>query len=243
MNLGPSYSYADELSAPSDLGIRRDGSIDGIMRAVAGINYYVDAIGFGEATMLAKDMGLNQKPLGIRYFMKTGQQCSNGADMYEYIDTVPSGLGGRVGKEIKNALGVDMRGLAPGIVNDAAGALNPAPMFNAIVGGGYAQCKKVTRPVGDLNNSIRSRFDSNNVWIKDPSALIGGTPAQTRWVFDKYISQEQYDKAPKTEKADNLPQTGPAFSEGFTNPENKVVAGLLFTVLLLGVVATVAANK
>ncbi len=94
--LGPKYSYADELRAPSELGIGRDGSFDGIMRAVGGINYYVDAIGFGQSSMVARQMGLHQTPLGIRYFIKTGQTCSNGADMFEYIDTVPKGLPGRV---------------------------------------------------------------------------------------------------------------------------------------------------
>jgi hypothetical protein len=243
--LGPTYNYADELASPSELGIGRNGSIDGIMRAVAGVNYYVDAIGFGDATMLAKGMGLNQQPLGIRYFMKTGQQCSNGADMYEYINTIPPPMTGRVGNEVRNGLGVDMRGLAPGIVNDAAGALNPMPMFNSIVGGGYARCKKVTRPVGDLRNSVRSRYDKNNVWITDSWNSINGTPAQTRWVMDKYISQEEYDATPKTEKAGQPPATGGSFSEGFlgSNPENKVAAGLLFTALFLGIVATVAMKK
>lgn len=242
--MGPNYSFADELSSPSELGIRRDGSVDGIMRAVAGINYYVDAIGFGEATMLAKGMGLNQQPLGIRYFMKTGQQCSNGADMYEYISTVPPGMTGRIGNEVKNALGVDMRGLAPGIMSDAVGALNPMPMFNSIVGGGYAQCKKVTKPVGDLRNSVRSHYDSNNVWIKEPWNSINGTPAQTRWVLDKYVTQEEYDNMAKTEKPDTLPNTSSSFSEGFMNShENKVAAGLLFSALFLGIVLTVAVRK
>jgi hypothetical protein len=97
------------------------------MRAVGGINYYTDAIGFGEATGIARQQGLNQQPLGIQYFIKTGQTCSNGADMYEHISTIPSGLPGRVGKEVKRTLGVDMRGLAPGIMEDAASALNPLP--------------------------------------------------------------------------------------------------------------------
>ena len=90
--LGPKYSFADELSTPSELGIGRDGSFSGIMRAVAGVNYYVDAIGFGEATGLAKMSGMDQVPLGIQYFMKTGATCSNGADMYEYVSTIPKGL-------------------------------------------------------------------------------------------------------------------------------------------------------
>jgi hypothetical protein len=236
--LGPNYSYADELAAPSELGIRRDGSFDGIMRAVGGINYYVDAIGFGESTMIARDMGLNQKPLGVRYFMKTGQECSNGADMYEYINTVPPGLSGRIGNEVKNALGVDMKGLAPGIVSDAAGALNPLPMFTAVIEGGYPQCKKVTLPVGDMRNRVRSDYNPANVWIDQPVQMRGGEPTQTRWVLDKYISQEAWDAAAKTEKAGVLP-------EGFEDygARNTIVAGALFAVVALGLMATVAARQ
>jgi len=239
--LGPKYDYADELYAPSELGIGRDGSFDGIMRAVGGINYYVDAIGFGESTMIARDMGMDQQPLGIRYFMKTGQTCSNGADMYDYVSTIPPGLKGRIGNEVKNALGVDMKGLAPGIVSDAAGALNPLPMFKAVMDGGYPQCKKVTLPVGDMRNAIRSRFAENSAWITEPVKMQGNTPVQTRWIFDKYLSQEQWDAAPKTEKAGTLP-------EGFTDyhnggMSNKMAAGALFAVLALGLIATIAIKK
>ena len=230
--LGPSYSFADELRTPSELGIGRDGSFDGIMRAVGGINYYTDAIGFGEATGIARSQGMHQQPLGIRYFMKTGQTCSNGADMYEYISSVPNGLPGRVGKEVERTLGVRMRGLAPGIMEDAATALNPLPLFKSAIGSGYSQCKKVTLPVGDLNGNVRSSFDKNNVWITEPYKVIRGLPHQTRWVFDKYISMDQYDDTTKTEKEGALPAT-----EGFANPHNSIAAGVLFATLFLGFVA------
>ena len=231
--LGPKYSYADELRTPSELGIGRDGSFDGIMRAVGGVSYYVDAIGFGEATPFSRNLGMTQNPLGIRYFMKTGATCSNGADMYEYISTIPSGLPGRVGEEVQKTMGVKFRGLAPGIIEDAAGALNPMPMFKSVTGSGYAQCKKVTLPVGDLNGSVRSAYDPSNIWITDPYKNVGGAPSQTRWVFDKYVSQEEYDATPKTVKEGVLPDT-----EGFTaisdGRETKIAAGILFAALFLG---------
>lgn len=231
--LGPKYSFADELATPSELGIGRDGSFDGIMRAVAGVNYYVDAIGFGEATGLAKMNGMNQVPLGIQYFMKTGATCSNGADMYEYVSTIPSGLPGRVGSEVQKTMGVKFRGLAPGIVEDAAGALNPLPLFQSVIGSGYARCKKVTLPVGDLKGQVRSGFDPTNVWVTDPYKVVNGAPSQTRWVMDKYITQEEYDATPKTEQPNVLPNT-----EGFSgNSGNTIAAGVLFAALFLGTVA------
>jgi len=230
--LGPYYSYADELATPSEIGVNRDGSAEGIIRAVSGINYYMDAIGFGESTLLAKGAGMTQQPLGINYFINTGASCSNGADMYEYISTIPGGIPGRVGEEIQKTLGVNFRGMAPGILEDAVGALNPMPMFRAVTGSGYAQCKKITKPVGDLKGKLRSSYDSNNVWVAEPTKQGGdGRPQQTRWVFDKNVSMSEYDNTPKTEKAGKLP-------EGFQDVRgaSPVAAGVLFAALFLGVV-------
>ncbi len=246
--LGPEYSYADELKTPSELGIGRDGSFEGIMRAVAGVNYYVDAIGFGQSTGLAKAQGarMAQQPLGVRFFTNTGAKCSNGADMYEYIDTVPKGLRGRVGEEVKKTMGVDFRGLAPGIVEDSAAALDPRPFFQAAIGSGYSQCKKVTLPIGDMEGKVQSPYtkDKNGQpvrWNGEGAAgnykMINGKPHQTRWVFDKYISQEEYEKVPKTEKPGTVP-------EGFSNPieTDRVIAGALFAVLFLGTVVWVKSH-
>ena len=244
--LGPKYSFADELKTPSEMGIRKDGSFDGIMRAVGGINYYVDAIGFGEATMLAKDLGMNQNPLGIRYFMKTGSTCHNGADMYEYISTVPHGLPGRVGDEVQKTLGVKFRGLAPGIIEDAASALNPLPILSAAIQSGYAKCKKVTLPVGDMNGRIKSDYDQSpsGTWIPDPIKIIKGLPHQTRWVYDQYIGMEEYDNSPKTEQPGVLPVT-----EGFedistqwltsmkASKTSTLGAGILFAIVVFGILS------
>ena len=87
--LGPTYNYTNELAPPSEIGVRTGGSFDDVAGAMAGVNYYIDAIGFGQSTGFAKSRGLQNQALGARYFMKTGMKCSNGADMYEYIDNVP----------------------------------------------------------------------------------------------------------------------------------------------------------
>ncbi len=200
--MGPSYSYADELSTPSELGIGPDGSADGIVKAVAGVNYYMDAIGFGESTMLAKAQGWDQRPLGIRYFTDTGMTCSNGEKMYEYVDTTPPGMPGRVGAEIKKTLGVDMRGLGPGILSDAVGALDPRPMLKAVTGSVYSACKRVTLPVGDLKGQLTSPHPGGGAWIKESDTQPGPNgPSQTRWVYDRDVTQEEYEATEKTEAA------------------------------------------
>jgi len=247
--LGPHYNFADQLSTPSEIGIHRSGWVPHVLTAAGGLNYYVDAIGFGESTMFAKYMDMNQRPLGLRFFINTGQKCSNGADMHEYINTVPNGMGGKVEDTVRGQLGVGLRGLAPGIMEDANEAMNPAHIFKAVIDSGYAKCKKVTLPVGDENGRISSPFDSSDVWIKEPSAhrhvrdgqhkgVSGGSkPHQTRWVLDKYISQEEYNATPKTEKGGQLPATE-GFADG-SNATSQLAAGVLFAVLLFGIVAVV----
>ncbi len=219
----PNYSYADELKSPRELGIKRDGSFDGIMRAVAGINYYADTVGFGESTMFAKEQGMQQSPLGIRYFVETGALCSNGAPMAEYVDTIPKGMPGRVGEEMKNMGLPQLRGLGPGIVEDAATSLNPVPILDAAVRGGFAQCKKVQKPVGDFEGRLVSRYDPKNVWIKGPIEMVDGKPHQTRWVFDKWISAEEYDNTEKLGK-----------KEGFQNTLFSLKTSQAAAVVLLG---------
>jgi hypothetical protein len=246
--LGPKYTFADELPTPSEIGVRRDGSFGGISRAVSGINYYMDAIGFGQTTGLARMSGMRANPLGVRYFTKTGMTCSNGADMYEYVNGIPNGLPGRVGKEVQKTLGVEFRGLAPGIVEDAANALDPRPFFQAAIGAGYPRCKKVTMPVGDYNGNVRSPYDANNVWITQPTRSVrvsrGALPHQTRWVLDQYVSQEEYAKTPKTEKAGTVPPTdaNSNMPEGFVGSSATVAAGVLFAGLVLGLIMTTSAK-
>jgi len=211
--MGPAYSYADELATPSELGIGPDGSAEGIMRAVAGVGYYTDAIGFGESTALAKAQGWSQRPLGIRYFTDTGAICSNGAKMYEYIDTTPPGLPGRVGAEIQKTMGVSLKGMGPGIMADAVGALNPMPLFKAITGSVYPACKKVTLPVGDLAGQLKSPHADGATWITDGDTAMGPSgPTQTRWVYDRDLTQEEYDKTEKTA----IDTKNAAAKEGFT---------------------------
>jgi hypothetical protein len=241
--LGPNYDFANELPMPSEIGVKRGGGFNDIMKAVGGVNYYADAIGFGQSTGLAKAQGMQQTPLGVRFFMKTGAVCSNGEDLYEYVDTTPQAPKGRINEEVQKTLGVQFRGLAPGIVQDGVGALNPIPLFNAFRGSGYARCKRVTLPVGDLRGRLaatRRGGEPVNQWV-DPRNVQPGNQ-ETRWVFDKWISQEEYDKSlPANKKqaatsiADMVKNTA-----GFANPppdSSNLLAGVLFAALVLGTAA------
>lgn len=244
---GPSYSFADEIKTPNEIGVRSDGSPGGIFDAVAAVNYYTDVIGFGQKTGITQQ---DMSPMGLRYFMSTGSVCSNGALMYEYIDTTPKGdlLGKRIGGAI-SAMGLPaMKGLAPGMLEDARDALNPMPIFHAAIGTGYPKCKKVTKPVGDLNGQTRSPYDGSNVWIK---GQIDGGPTQTKWVQDTnsdgnplFMTMVDYQNDPKIYYPDGT------LIEGFANPsffdkyvDKKTLATFLFGGLIIALGVFVAHKK
>ena len=125
--LGPSYDYADELPMPNEIGVRAGNNLNDVMDAVKGVAYYADMIGYGEASnFLTRSMGSKPFPMGVNYFVKTGSKCSNGADMWVYVNGVPKGdaLGQRAQTAMKNLGLPALRGLAPGILEDAQAALN-----------------------------------------------------------------------------------------------------------------------
>lgn len=195
--LGPDYDFADNLPLPGNINVRRSDSLESVIDAVKGAAFYTDMIGFGEASnSLTQSMGTKPRPLGLNYFVRTGLQCSNGADMWYYVNGIPTG--DALGKKMKDALAStglpQMRGLAPGILEDAQDALNPRPVLNAVLGSGYPKCKQVTLPVGDSNGAIKS--SDGTLWINGP--VQGGK--QTHWVQDTdkygnllYLSKQEFD--------------------------------------------------
>lgn len=245
---GPSYSFSDELKSPKEIGVGDNGSVDGIMKAVAGVGYYTDVIGFGESTGINNMVnGNNMAPMGLRYFMPTGATCSNGAQMWEYVDSMPKGnlLGNRVKQAISDMGLPGMRGLAPGIMEDARDALNPMPMFSAAMGTGYPKCKQVTLPVGDGYGNIKSPHDGT-VWIK---GKVDPGPKQTKWVQDRdqngyplFMNQIDYQNDPKKFYPDGSPIEGfeDAFWERYI--DKNTMAGILFAGIVFAMI-TFSANR
>lgn len=188
--LGPKFSYADQIPLPGDIGVRKGGDFGAIQGALAGVSYYVDTIGFGTRSMTSETLGApGQNPIGLRYFMKTGITCTNGKDMYEYIDSIPKGdaFGKRIGDAIQGTLGVGLKGLGPAMMEDAKGALDPMPILNAVAGNAYPKCKQVRLPVGDQNG--RTRSNEGDIWVESEGLeYVGSQPYQTRWVLDKYVA-------------------------------------------------------
>ena len=199
---GPEYSYADQVPLPGQIGVRRESSIGAIVDSVAGVNTYVDIIAFGGRTFFNKQ---TLEPMGIRYFMDTGMRCHNGATMSEYFDGVTRGdiLGERVKKGLESAGLPTLRGLGPGMLENARDALDPRPIFSAVTATGYPICQQVECPVGDNHGSIRNPQD-NKPYILDPVTFRDGRPFQRRWVqaYDnrgnpRTLSRDEFAAAPK----------------------------------------------
>jgi hypothetical protein len=192
--LGPNYSPADEMLPPAAVGVRRGGDLGDVIGAVKGVIYYGDMMGFGEASSSFTRGMPGLKPLGVNYFMNTGLQCSNGATMWEYVNTIPTG--GALGQKVKNAIkGVglpQLRGMAPGIMEDAQAALNPFPVINAVVGSGFPQCRLMRLPVGDATGKIQN-VDGN--LLVDPSGILisGGRYYQEHWIQDRKVPPVRRD--------------------------------------------------
>jgi hypothetical protein len=232
---GSPYSPADSMLTPNQIGVRVGSNISDVVSAVKGVGFYGDQIGFG-APSTGLTRGMDLRPLGVNYFIKTGVKCSNGADMWHYMQGITQG--DALGEKMKNVM-ADMgmpplQGLAPGMIEDAEHALNPAPLMNALFGSGYPQCKQATMPVGDSYGHIADTTTGES-WISNPETARqeGGGWVQTRWVQDTdrngnpvNLSRDQWAAAPKTYNPDGSPIEGEGF-EVLTNPVTIISVGVL----------------
>jgi hypothetical protein len=206
--LGPDYSFADNLPLPGQVGVRDGDDLGSVIDSVKAIGYYVDMIGFGEASSgLSRGVGPGGGPkaLGVRTWMKTGLKCSNGADMWMHLDGVPQGnaLGKRISDGLKSAGLPGMRGLAPGIMEDAQSALDPMPIVKTIFGTGFPQCRLDTQAVGDQDGNIQNTA-TGGYYVQNPDTVFrqDGRAVQKRWAYDRDLTQDVWNKTPKTHCAD-----------------------------------------
>jgi hypothetical protein len=203
--LGPSYDPSDFIPLPGDLGVKRGDSLRSAVNALKAVGYYADTIGFGETSLDFFRTNLPVQVYGINYFMPTGIKCDNGADMFQYIETIPKGdaFGKAVQRGLASSNLPQLRGLAPGAVEDAKSALNPVPIVRSLFGSGYAKCVLMENAfVGDLNGHFTG--DIGPVVTTYNPGYRRYIKTQTRWVSAKdpsgnpiTITKEQYDKTPK----------------------------------------------
>jgi hypothetical protein len=241
----PNYDFAGQLKMPDQVGVRRGDGLGDVVNAAKGMLYYSDMIGFGEAsTNFTRGMPFQR--LGINYFMPSGLKCGNGADMWTYFEGIPRG--DAMGQTIKRALeGMgypQMRGLAPGIVEDSKAALNPMPILQSAFGNVYPVCEKRTLPVGDELGRIRDpnidAKDPAGEWVKGDVQVINGRPHQTRWMqkIDAkgnpvFTTQEEFQKTPKTMNPDGTPKAVEGFED--EGKRTSLLLAILFLTAAFGI--------
>jgi len=88
--LGPNYKYYKYIRTPTEMGMSDKGSMGALADDVIGLVNYAQVLiaGTGPASMTGK-------PLGNRFFLKTGAQCKTKSgkmvDRYTYFDNIPDG--------------------------------------------------------------------------------------------------------------------------------------------------------
>ena len=266
---GPDYNPTDDLLMPHKIGVRDEGSMSATIDAVRGVAYYTDMIGFGApSNFLTRGMNQKPSPLGINYFFKTGQQCSNGADMWQYVEGIPKGdaLGQNVMVAMREVNMPPLKGLVPGIIEDVKAGLNPMPVINSLFGSGYPVCEFEEKSVGTITNMIYKEGAAGSVGvplIDNPDTAYkkeDGQWYQKKWtqkmnvtvnrngVEDKkpiYITRDEYMVAPKTHNSDGTPISSEEGqqeqNEEFTDYRQ---TGLFVTAaILLGVLTYIAPRK
>ena len=232
---GSPYKPADQMLTPNQLGIRAGDSMSDVVKAVKGVGFYIDQIGFG-APSTGLTSGMPLKPLGVNYFINTGTQCSNGAEMWTYMNGIPEGnaLGERVQRAMADMGMPALRGLAPGMLEDAENGLNPAPLMNSLLGSGYPECEQVEKMVGDANGYIADP-STNEPWIADLETAYrkgDGLYYQKRWIQRTVngkkmdLSRDQWISVPKTFNPDGTP-IKEAFEAIMTHPGTIITVGVL----------------
>ena len=245
--MGPDYSFADNIKFPDQVGVRDGSSMDSVIDSVKAVGYYTDMIGFGESSSFLS-RGLGVQPLGVNFFQRTGFTCSNGAEMWQYIESIPKGdsLGQRVDEGLRRSGLPRLRGLAPGIIEDAKAALDPRPVMQAVFGGGSPRCRWEVREVGDQNGSIQG--PNGSYYIENPETAYqqNGRTVQGRWVFDTNLSKEEWEKVPKTHCPNGYPKKNHRNGnckdvvenrsiEAFTSENSKKVGtGILLGIAVVG---------
>ena len=242
---GSPYKPADAMLTPQQIGVEVGDSMGSVINAVKGVGFYSDQIGFG-APSTALTNGMPLKPLGVNYYIKTGVKCSNGADMWQYMRGISEGNAlGEKTKRVMEEMGLPpLKGLAPGMIEDAENGLNPAPLMSALFGSGYPQCKQVTLQVGDAYGRIVDA-DTGENWIgeQDGVARTNDGYVQTRWVQDTdrggnpiNLTRDQSVSEPKTFNPDGTPiKTAESFKNMLTHPSTILVVGVL-CLLALGLI-------
>ena len=171
--LGQDYNYKDHINSPQEMGMSSDGTMSAIASNVGGLISYVELLvaGGGKATK-----GGDGGPLGDKFFLKTGGQCTDiitdrKVDRYIYIDNVPDGSIPFITSGINGVKLDSMKGLVPGVLTNMS-RIEPTKIFGAFMMGAEPKCIEVTKKTIDENG--RHDSESHHLIKPDIAAMSDG---------------------------------------------------------------------
>jgi hypothetical protein len=157
--LGPDYQYFKHIKTPTELGVSSDGGLDNLSSDVSALVAYVELLVSGGG-----DASATGKPLGNKFFLKTGAKCkvvsndsTNGSvvDRYSYVNNVPDGNIPFISSGLGGVQFTNFEGLIPGTMSNAA-SINPLSLFQSFQLGSTPDCQSVTLETIDADNNVSS---------------------------------------------------------------------------------------
>lgn len=157
--LGPDYKYFKQIKTPSELGVTSAGGLDHLASDIGALISYVELLVSGTG-----DASVTGRPLGNKFFLKTGGKCkvvsndsTNGSvvDRYLYINNVPDGNIPFISSGLGGVEFTAFKGLIPGAISSAA-EINPFGLFQAFQMGSTPDCQSITLETIDANNNVSS---------------------------------------------------------------------------------------
>lgn len=238
---GPDYSFSDTIPLPDEVGVYDGDDVQSVMDAGKAAAFYADMIGFGQSSNKWSSEFPKLKPIGVNTFIQSGQLCSNGAKMWQYIQGIPTGdsLGATKESRLAGAGLPKMRGLAGGILEDLGTALDAKPVLSSVYGTGNASCVYTVNQVGDQDGSVKN-LDTGNWYVDNPEDVTctgGGTvdettgkcasgkPMQGRWVYSEDLTLDQFNSTVKTICQNGYPKVNHRDGDCLKELESKVIEG------------------
>jgi len=230
--LGPDYLYWKRILKPSDMGMSADGNFGALTNDVNGLINYVEVLVSGNAGSTTGG------PLGDKFFLKTGGQCTDVAsgkkvDRYIYIDNVPNGNIPFISSGLGGTDFTEFEGLIPGLLGDL-GKLNPLNLFKSFMMGDNPDCMSVTLqtivPVADadLNDTGKDNVGNETQYVAvadvknmDPCIFPDKkNPADPSLTCTETFTSRRIDHSTSSDDEDS------AFGNMFSTTHNKKKSGL-----------------